>query len=606
MSKTAEQKSGAENNNAPVKKQSMAARVFKAGGMVILILVLAALLVNALLTLFKDSYYPTFGRYRLFAIVSDSMEPEIPTGNMIVGRVPKTPDEIYAGEENGSIITFEVRERDGDIVLVTHRVIEITESGVYITKGDNAPREDSYETKFEDIVGVFTGNQCGFFGYFFGFLHSTQGVICLIIILFIIVIAWSVLAYVRFAEQRRSLNVRALKKSNKSLSNVNLRYDNIHEITAVMDVLSMVTDDPKTSAEKRVIRERLQAFINAENIELPQTPETAAILDSLPAPDTPVSLAAALAAGATLRQAEDGQTLVLTTISGGKNILLTPVQTSNGIVLYQQGVHMRAEIAPNVEDVGIMSMPGNPEFFEGQPLEKQVAYPGLPQPAASTFGPSALSPHTAEIDPISPSVTAALSSPVPVGQAKPATGIAEGKTTSGALPQGTGDAKAGKAVSNPTATEKEKEPTKVVEKPVVSSDADAAKPALDVDARLAYALYRENAAQAEMRQAEQLRKLLNETSPLTDEEKARIAEYKAANKKEKKPRTPRTPEQRAAAKAAAERRKAEHEAFLESLTPTDRELYETEQKLNKARAATIKHLRGIANDRKLLEKMDDK
>ena len=109
-----------------------------------------------------------------------------------------------------------------------------------------------------------------------------------------------------------------------------------------------------------------------------------------------------------------------------------------------------------------------------------------------------------------------------------------------------------------------------------------------------------------MRLAELLRKLMNETSPLTDDEKARIAEYKAANKKEKKPRTPRTPEQRAAAKAAAERRKAEHEAFLNSLTPTDRELYETEQKLNKARAATIKHLRGIANDRKLLEKLDDK
>ena len=390
MNESAGQKNaGASKTQTP--KKSIAATVFKTGGVVILLILLVALLVNAMLSIFKERYYPTFGRYRLFAIVTDSMSPAIPEGNMIVGRVPKSPDEIFAGE-NGSVITFEVRDRDGGITLFTHRVVEITADGVYITKGDNAPEKDKFKTRFEDIVGVYTGDRCGFFGYLFGFLHSAQGVICMLLIMFVIVLAWIVLYYVRRTEERRKLAISALKKGEQSLSSVNLRYDNIHEITAVMDVLSMVTDEPRSRADAKVVRERLQAFINAENIELPQTPETAAILDSLPAPDTPGSLAAALAAGATLRQAEDGQTLVLTTVTGGRNILLTPVQTSSGIVLYQQGVHMRSEIAPNIEDVGIMSMPGNPEFFEGQPLERQVAYPGLPQPKG-TFG--AVSAHRA-------------------------------------------------------------------------------------------------------------------------------------------------------------------------------------------------------------------
>lgn len=592
MNESAGQKNaGASKTQTP--KKSIASTVFKTGGVVILLILLVALLVNAMLSIFKERYYPTFGRYRLFAIVTDSMSPAIPEGNMIVGRVPKSPDEIFAGE-NGSVITFEVRDRDGGITLFTHRVVEITADGVYITKGDNAPEKDKFKTRFEDIVGVYTGDRCGFFGYLFGFLHSAQGVICMLLIMFVIVLAWIVLYYVRRTEERRKLAISALKKGEQSLSSVNLRYDNIHEITAVMDVLSMVTDEPRSRADAKVVRERLQAFINAENIELPQTPETAAILDSLPAPDTPGSLAAALAAGATLRQAEDGQTLVLTTVTGGRNILLTPVQTSSGIVLYQQGVHMRSEIAPNIEDVGIMSMPGNPEFFEGQPLERQVAYPGLPQPKG-TFGPSALSPHTAQIDPdvVSPEVTAALSSPVPVGQSRlaPAHDAAQG-----ALPTG------GFADTDARRREAEmREKADAVSAPNSYADAATAK---EDASRRAYAQYRETAAQLELRQAEQLSVLLTETSPLSAAEKARIAEYKAANKKEKKPSKPRTPEQRAASKAAAEKRKVAQEAFLSSLSPTDRELYETEQKLNRARAAAIKRLRGIANDRKLLEKLD--
>lgn len=594
MSESAGQSKAGERKAQPAKK-SIALTVFKVGGVVILIILLVVLLVNALLSIFKDRYYPTFGRYRLFAIVSDSMSPTIPTGHMIVGRIPKSPDEIFAGE-NGSVITFEVRERNGDITLITHRVVDIAADGSYITRGDNAPAEDGYRPKFEDVVGVYTGSHCGFFGYFFGFLYSTQGVICLLLILFVIILAWTVLYYVRRTEERRRLAISALKKAEQSLSGVNLRYDNIHEITAVMDVLSMVTDEPKSRADAREIRKRLQAFINAENIELPQTPETAAILDSLPAPDTPGTLAAALAAGATLRQAEDGQTLVLTTVTGGRNILLTPVQTSNGIVLYQQGVHMRSEIAPNIEEVGIMSMPGNPEFFEGQPLERHVEYPELPQPAG-TFGPSALSPRTAQIGASGTAQTVALSSPVPVGQSRLATGLESARTAErGALPTG------GNAETAARKREAEmREKADAVPAPAAYSDVNAAREAASLRA---YAQYRETAAQLELRQAEQLSVLLAETAPLSETEKARIAEYKAANKKEKKPSKPRTPEQKAAAKAAAEKRKVAQEAFLSALSPTDREIYETEQKLNRARAAAIKRLRGIANDRKLLEKLD--
>ena len=391
------------------------------------------------------------------------------------------------------------------------------------------------------------------------FFQTSGGVSVLIFSIFIIIVAWVVIWYVNRTDVRRSLETAALKKSAQALSTVNLRYDNIHEITAVMDVLGMVTDNPRSAAERNAISERLNAFIKAENIELPQTPETAAILDTLPAPDTPSALVAALSTGATLRQAEDGQTLVLTTTSGDKNIMLTPVQTQDGVILCQQGVRLRSDLAPNIEQLGAMSMPGSSEFFEGQSLEKAVIYPELPQPS-NTFGPEMLLPHNAasvqKID------VSELPSPEPV------------KNNAAGLP---------------------------------SSESGKNSGLLDTASRRAYMQYREQSAALEIKQATQLSELLNETAPLTYDEQLRVAEYKAAHAKpaRKKPSAPRTTEQREKAKQAAARKKAEHEAFLNTLSAEDRELYLTEQKLAKSRASAIRKLKRMAADRKLLDKIGE-
>ncbi len=565
---------GIEGGAATAKKPHRARKVLKYTGLGLLLLILTLLVVNAMLSVFMPHYYPTFGGYRLFSVVTDSMDPTIPAGHMIVGKKPESEkkDNIKAG----TVITFEIENADGEIVLYTHRVVGLTTNPKtgetsYITKGDNAPANDSFHPDYSDVVGIYTGQHCGFFGYFFGFLQSTWGAILLMLILFIIVVAWVVLAYVKRQEKRKQLENAALKKSAQELSNVNLRYDNIREITAVMDVLGMVTDEPKTRAQSKDVESRLGEFIDAQSIELPQTPETAAVLDSLPAPDTPLTLAAALRNGATLRQAEDGQTLVLTGMSGGKSILLTPVQTPDGIILCQQGVRLRSDLAPNIESVGAMSMPEYPEFFEGQPLEKNVEYPELPQPERK-FGPQELIGAQAE-GPSDVKHAPALSAPTPVGQAR----IAAAEM---ALPSGAVSAR------------------------IPSEGAQRA-----AEARSAYAQYREVAASIELRQTEELSSLLNSTEPLSPEEKARIAEYKQERKRQKaeekaaKPKKQLTPEQLAARREAAQKRKAEQEAFINALSPADRELYLSEQKLSKARAATIRRLKRINSDRKLLQKL---
>ncbi|MBD5132018.1 MAG: signal peptidase I [Clostridiales bacterium] len=610
MANSAEQNEATPTVAAQPKKKSKIGKVFKVAGVLLLLFVLVALTLNALLSMFSDNYYTTFGKYRLFAIVTDSMEPEIPTGSMIVDVKPTSEAEITVG----TVITF--RAKSGkDTILLTHRVTAIGERNgqtVYTTKGDNAGGTDAYKPTFDDIAGVYTGNKCGFFGSLFGFFQSSLGISMLIFCLFIVIVAWVAIWYINRTEIRKKVENAALKKSAQALSSVSLRYDNITEITAVMDVLGMLTDTPQTHAEAKAISDRLMQFIRAENLELPKTPETAAVLDSLPAPDTPSSLAVAMSQGATLRQAEDGQTLVLTTATGGKNILLTPVQTADGVILCQQGVRLRSDLAPDIERLGLMSMPTNPEFFEGQPLEKNVIYPELPQPTARLGPDELLSAQPPNIGNLFGEQQ--LSSPVPV------TNLIDGGNTNTekqALPSGahtdiTADAE------KPSGAEKQEkqEKAKKQEKPESSTATNAGTSAavsggsyLDA-ARLKYAAHRKNAAELEIKQAETLHELLTDAEPLTEEEQAKLKEYKAAQAKAKasKPKTqrkPKTPEQKAKAKAAAESKKAAQEAFLSSLSPEDRELYLAEVKLAKARESSIRKLKRLAADRKLLEQIEE-
>lgn len=225
----------------PAKGKRARRSAGKAAGICAFVLSLALLIVctvNALLAVFVEHYYPTFGEYRLFAVVSDSMEPEIPAGNMIVGRVPESEDEIEAG----TVITYEARQGNS-FVLITHRVIAVNRDAAgkvtYTTRGDNAEGTDAFRPAFSDVVGIYTGNRCGFFGYLFGFLHSAQGAIALIIILLIIVITYIIVRFVNLVTMWRKVALEALKASGALLADTQ-----VEELGTIADVIGIVSKEP--------------------------------------------------------------------------------------------------------------------------------------------------------------------------------------------------------------------------------------------------------------------------------------------------------------------------------------------------------------------------
>lgn len=240
-------------------------KALKLSGFVALCVVLAVLLLNTCLNVFVDGYYPTFGGYRLFSVVSDSMEDEIPTGSIIACKKPRSEDDIQVG----SVITY-VLTSGGTQTLITHRVTNIYKNETtgdvrYTTKGDNAEREDSVRPFYSDVVGVYTGRKCGFLGYIFGFLQSTEGAIALIIVIFIIAITLIVAHFVSIVTMWRKAALAALKKSGDILADTQ-----VEELGTIADVIGIVSKEPTDKPDLMRKDKKLNWFVRTGS--LPKRP----------------------------------------------------------------------------------------------------------------------------------------------------------------------------------------------------------------------------------------------------------------------------------------------------------------------------------------------
>ncbi|MCL2445340.1 MAG: S26 family signal peptidase [Oscillospiraceae bacterium] len=101
--------------------------------LVLLVLALGLGIVPAFLGAVNPNFQNTWYGFRPYIVVSDSMEPTIMTGALVIGRaVP------FADLEYRDIITFDMNNGNGQPVLNTHRIVERRTYEV-ITQGD---RED--------------------------------------------------------------------------------------------------------------------------------------------------------------------------------------------------------------------------------------------------------------------------------------------------------------------------------------------------------------------------------------------------------------------------------------------------------------------------------
>lgn len=113
--------------------------------------------------------------FKLYAVLTNSMEPTIPTYSLIISKSIKS-DEVI---EPQTIITFKTI-RDGDEVFFTHYYEEtqVDENGdmIYRTHAEGKDNLDDYKTYRNDIMGTYVYH-IPYLGKFFLFMKSTFGLI---------------------------------------------------------------------------------------------------------------------------------------------------------------------------------------------------------------------------------------------------------------------------------------------------------------------------------------------------------------------------------------------------------------------------------------------
>lgn len=159
------------------QKEQKKQRALTITGIVLCLLLLPILIVNV--TLIVKSYIntdevPSIGGISPLIVLTDSMLPEISSGDLIITK-QIDPADVKVGD----VISFFDPAGNGSSV-VTHRVMEIvTENGEtkWRTRGDNNNTEDRVAVPFDNLVGIWTGTRIGGAGSVAMFLQTTPGLI---------------------------------------------------------------------------------------------------------------------------------------------------------------------------------------------------------------------------------------------------------------------------------------------------------------------------------------------------------------------------------------------------------------------------------------------
>lgn len=138
-------------------------------------------LILAVAILLILSIFPVTGNFKIFTVLSGSMEPAIKIGSVVVIR---QADEYRVGD----VITFGADTKSE--VPITHRIYEIKNingEAVYTTKGDANNAPDIKELQKTEILGKVLFN-VPYFGYAISAVQKPVGFALVIIIPVVLII----------------------------------------------------------------------------------------------------------------------------------------------------------------------------------------------------------------------------------------------------------------------------------------------------------------------------------------------------------------------------------------------------------------------------------
>ncbi len=201
-----------KNTKAPT---STGHKIGTAIGTVLCVILVPVLLVNIVLLIrnfTSPDKVPSIGGYFPLIILTDSMFPEIESGDLIICRTAE-PEDIAVGD----VISFFDPAGNGS-TMVTHRVAEVTRengSPVWKTKGDANNVADSALVPAENLVGVYCSRFAGV-GNVAMFMQTTQGLILCVVCPIVVLVGYDVIRR-RLYEKARKQDTEALLRELKEL-----------------------------------------------------------------------------------------------------------------------------------------------------------------------------------------------------------------------------------------------------------------------------------------------------------------------------------------------------------------------------------------------------
>lgn len=193
-------------------------------GVILCAILIPVLVIN--LTLIAKSFLnkdevPRVGGYFPLIVLTDSMYPEIHSGDLIICHQAE-PEELEAGD----IIAFFDPAGNGT-TIVTHRIESITqgEEGLeIITKGDANNVADDMPVPVDDVVGTYKMRIPGF-GNVAMFMQTTMGLVVCVVLPLILLIGYDTIRRRKYEKKNRSeadelrAELEALKAAAKNKEN---------------------------------------------------------------------------------------------------------------------------------------------------------------------------------------------------------------------------------------------------------------------------------------------------------------------------------------------------------------------------------------------------
>lgn len=187
------------------EKTSKTHKILTVIGTVMCIILIPILIINV--TLIIKSYtnkdeVPSVGGLLPMIVLTDSMSPEIESGDLIISHTIE-PEDVKEGDV---ILFFDPASKGNSVV--THRVIEIVEEEgelFFRTKGDNNNTEDRELVPAENLIAIYKSRINGA-GNVAMFMQTTTGLIVCVVLPIVLLLAYDFIRRHMYEKKRQKEN----------------------------------------------------------------------------------------------------------------------------------------------------------------------------------------------------------------------------------------------------------------------------------------------------------------------------------------------------------------------------------------------------------------